>query len=118
MGAAPKRLVAVGGGAKNRLWLQIVSDVGNVPQVIPERTIGAAYGDAFLAGLGSGIIPSLGALERDWVSIAEILEPRPEMSAAYLPYIDLSRTLYERTKDQMHALAELGQRSRRSADAP
>lgn len=118
MGAAPNRLVAVGGGAKNRLWLQIVSDVGNVPQVIPERTIGAAYGDAFLAGLGSGIVPSLDALESDWVSIAEILEPRPEMTDAYQPYIDLSRTLYERTKDQMHSLADLGQRSRGSTDAP
>jgi xylulokinase len=113
MGAAPKRLVAVGGGAKNRLWLQIVSDAGDVPQVIPERTIGAAYGDAFLAGLGSGIIPGLDALERDWISIAEVLEPQPEMTAAYQPYIDLSRALYERTKEQMHALAELGQRSRR-----
>jgi xylulokinase len=112
MGAAPKRLVAVGGGAKNRLWLQIVSDVGNVPQVIPDRTIGAAYGDAFLAGLGSGIISNLDALERDWVSIAEVLEPRPEITAAYQPYIELSRTLYEQTKEQMHTLAHLGQQSR------
>ncbi len=117
MGAAPKRLVAVGGGAKNRLWLQIVSDAGNVPQVIPERTIGAAYGDAFLAGLGSGIIPNLDALERDWVSIAEILEPRPEITAAYLPYIEISRALYEQTKDQMHTLAHLGQRPRSPAGA-
>ena len=57
MGAAPRRLVAVGGGAKNRLWLQIVSDASGLAQVVPERTIGASYGDAFLAGLATGIIP-------------------------------------------------------------
>jgi sugar (pentulose or hexulose) kinase len=32
MGAPPRRLVAVGGGAKNPLWLQIVSDVSGLPQ--------------------------------------------------------------------------------------
>ena len=117
MGAAPERLVAVGGGAKNRLWLQIVSDVCDVPQVIPERTIGAAYGDAFLAGLGSGIVSNLDALERDWVSIAEILEPQPDITAMYLPYVEISRALYQQTKDQMHALAELRQRSRRPPNA-
>ena len=52
MGAPPRRLVAVGGGAKNPLWLQIVSDVSGLPQDVPERTIGASYGDAFMAGLG------------------------------------------------------------------
>ena len=50
MGALPRRLVAVGGGAKNPLWLQIVSDVSGLPQDVPERTIGASYGDAFMAG--------------------------------------------------------------------
>ena len=111
MGAPPRRLVAVGGGAKNRLWLQIVSDVGNIPQVIPERTIGAAYGDAFLAGLATGIVPTIDALGKDWVTIAEILHPRPAVAAAYEPYVSIYRSLYEQSKDQLHALAELGRRS-------
>jgi len=110
MGAAPRRLVAVGGGAKNRLWLQIVSDVGKVPQIVPERTIGAAYGDAFLAGLGSGIVPDLAALTRDWVQVAEVVEPRPAMTAAYEPYVAVYRDLYENAKQQLHALAHLGRR--------
>ena len=50
MGAPPTRLVAVGGGAQNALWLQIVSDITGAVQIVPERTIGASYGNAFLAG--------------------------------------------------------------------
>ncbi|MDF3018607.1 MAG: carbohydrate kinase, partial [Thermomicrobiales bacterium] len=68
MGAPPRRLVAVGGGAKNPLWLQIVSDVSGLPQDVPERTIGASYGDAFMAGLATGIVSGPDALERDCVS--------------------------------------------------
>lgn len=107
MGASPKRLVAVGGGAKNRLWLQIVSDVGNVPQVIPKRTIGASLGDAFLAGVATGIVSGLDALERDWVQIAEILEPDPARHQQYGEYYAVYRGLYEGARDQLHELARL-----------
>ena len=36
------------------LWTQIVSDVIGRPQLIPRHTIGAAYGDAFLAAVAVG----------------------------------------------------------------
>ena len=48
------RLVAARGGTKGGLWTHIVSDVVGLPQQIPEKTIGASYGDAFLAALASG----------------------------------------------------------------
>lgn len=53
-GAAPKRLVAVGGGTKSELWTRVVSDVTGYRQVIPAQTIGASYGDAMLAADGGG----------------------------------------------------------------
>jgi xylulokinase len=70
MGATPKRVVAVGGGAKNALWLQLVSDIAGVAQIVPERTIGASYGDAFLAGVATGIIPDRSAIQTEWVKVA------------------------------------------------
>jgi xylulokinase len=109
MGAQPRRLVAVGGGAKNRLWLQIVSDVSGLAQDVPERTIGASYGDAFLAGLATGIVPDRSALHRDWVTIVTRLEPDPVRHAAYEPYYGIYRRLYERAKEELHELARLGQ---------
>ena len=110
MGAPPRRLVAVGGGAQNHLWLQIVSDVCNIPQDIPERTIGAAYGDAFLAGLATGLIPDLAALQRDWVKLAVTLQPRLAERAVYDAYYPIYRHLYEASRDDLHALARLGRR--------
>jgi len=108
MGATPKRLVAVGGGAKNPLWLQIVCDASGVPQDVPERTIGASYGDAFLAGWATGLVDGIPALKRDWVVLAEQYKPRSEEAAIYAQYYPIYRSLYESTKTQMHQLADLG----------
>ncbi len=108
MGAPPRRLVAVGGGAKNPLWLQIVSDVAGLPQDVPERTIGASYGDAFMAGLATGIVADPGALSRDWVKLSLQLQPNTDLRPLYDDYYGVYRGLYESAKDELHALARLG----------
>ena len=56
VGAEPSRILAVGGGTKNRLWLQATSDFGAIPQIVSEKTIGASYGDAFLAACAIGMV--------------------------------------------------------------
>jgi xylulokinase len=109
-GAEVKRMVAVGGGVKNPLWLQIVSDVTGREQIVPERAIGASLGDAFLAGLASGIIPSVDALNREWVRPRAIVTPDPARHAIYSEYYLVYRDLYEQAKESLHALAALGAR--------
>ena len=108
MGAPPKRLVAVGGGTKNGLWLQIVSDACGVAQLVPERTIGASYGNAFLAGVATGIIPDRSELHRTWVTIKRTVEPDAGTHERYHAFYDVYRRLYERTRAEMHDLAALG----------
>jgi xylulokinase len=88
--------------------MQIVSDVTGLPQDVPERTIGAAYGDAFMAGLGSGIVSGPDALRRDWVRLAMRLQPNAELRPVYDAYYEVYRNLYESAKDELHALARLG----------
>lgn len=108
MGAPPRRLVAVGGGAKNPLWLQIVSDVTGLPQDVPQRTIGASYGDAFLAGIATGLVPDLASLKERWVTLALQLEPDASVKPTYDAYYEIYRDLYQTVKPQLHALARLG----------
>ena len=104
----PRRIVAVGGGSQSDLWLQIVSDVTGTPQQVPERTIGASYGDAFMAGLASGIVPSEDTLSTRWARIERIIEPNLGVRPIYDQYYGIYRELYEQTKDQVHALSRLG----------
>ena len=110
IGGTVKRVVAVGGGVKNPLWLQIVSNVTGKAQMVPERSIGASLGDAFLAGIAAGIIPSLEVLHRDWVRAKTVIEPDPEEQSVYDQYFPIYRSLYEESKASLHALAALGRR--------
>lgn len=107
IGADPQRIVAVGGGAQNLTWLQIVSDIAQVPQVVPQQTIGASYGDAFLAGLASGIIPDISMLFEDWVQVKTVIEPNPD-HRVYDEMYDVYRSLYEHAKTDLHTLARIG----------
>jgi xylulokinase len=102
-GGEARRLVAVGGGTKGGLWPQIVSDVIDEPQELPEQTIGAAYGNALLAGMGSGVLQP----DTNWTSIAETVEPNPKNREIYDELYILYKDLYPATRDTVHALAAL-----------
>lgn len=94
-GQRPKRLLAVGGGTKNRLWLQATSDISGLPQIVCEKTLGASYGDAFLAACAIGAAQP--ADIANWNPVAETVTATPD--AAYAKQYDLFRRLYEQTKD-------------------
>jgi xylulokinase len=105
VGALPKRLIAVGGGTKDPVWLQACSDVTGMPQDVPERTLGAAYGDAYLAGYAAGLFTDSKPLKQQWVKIARVVEPIRETAALYDDLYGVYRRLYVQTKDEMHRVA-------------
>lgn len=105
-GGVAQRSVAVGGGARSELLLQIVSDVTGVELALPEEIIGASYGDAFLAGLAIGWL-DLTALPREWVRLARQFVPDPVRHSIYQEYYAVYRALYPQTRDAMHRLAHL-----------
>ncbi|HEX8919160.1 MAG TPA: sugar kinase, partial [Chloroflexota bacterium] len=87
---------------------QIISDVSGVPQQVPAQTIGASYGDAFLAGYATGVIPSLDILDTQWVRLERTIEPDHRVRDLYAELYALYLRLYEDTRAEQHALANLG----------
>ncbi len=104
-GVKPQRIVATGGGTKNNLWMQIVSDITMVELMIPKEQIGASYGDAFMAGVGIGLFKSLTEVDR-WVQIGKRVRPSLEGHEKYAFNYRLFRALYEKTKPLMHDLSD------------
>lgn len=100
----PQRIIAVGGGTKNPLWLQIVADVCNMPLQVPTEQIGASYGDAFLAGQGIGLFGDLTEIKK-WVKVQSLVRPNQENGSEYDFYYKLFRDLYEQTAELMHRLS-------------
>ena len=101
-----QRLVAVGGGTQGGLWTQIVSDVTGREQEVPEQTIGASYGDALMAAIGSGLVPA----ETNWARVADVVEPDPSVRPLYDELYELYSSLYPATRDHAHALARIQER--------
>jgi xylulokinase len=100
-GAEPARLVAVGGGTRDELWTQIVSDVTGLPQDIPSINVGASYGDARLAADAAGVDTS------EWNPVAQRTRPDPGVRPVYDSLYDDYVALYPALTDTMHRLARL-----------
>ena len=92
-GAGPERVLAVGGGTKNRPWLQATSDMTGLDQVVCRVTTGASFGNAFLAARAIGVAAEIA----DWNPVAEVV--RAAGHAAYERQYPLFRRLYEQTRD-------------------
>jgi xylulokinase len=103
-GAKISRLVAVGGGTSGDLWPQIVSDVTGQMQHLPTVGIGAAYGDAYLAGLATEKFD----LSTDWTRISKTIMPDTSTTRRYDQLFSLYKLLYAVTVDVNHTLAEIG----------
>ena len=85
-------------------WLvpQATSDVSGRTQIVREKTVGAAYGDAFLAALAVGDVQPDAI--RAWNPVAAEITPNPATAAVYRRQYRLFRELYPRTKDLMREL--------------
>lgn len=98
------RIIAVGGGAQQDVWPQIVTNVTGREQVIPAVTIGAAYGDAYLAAR------ALSDVDIDqWNPPAGHCRPDPAAGRVYDELYPLYRQLYTNSKDVVHALTRFQQ---------
>lgn len=101
LGAEPVRVLAVGGGTNNAVWMQATSDLGGVPQIVAEKTIGASYGDAFLAAVAVGRVVPDEIIE--WNPVVRVVQPVAE--AVYARQYPLWKRLYQQSRDIAQELA-------------
>ncbi len=94
LGVAPERGRVSGGGARSRIWLEIVSSVLGLPL---ERTVveeGSAYGAALLAGVAGGVFTDAREAVAACVRPRETVEPNLAWAAAYEEGYARFRALY------------------------
>jgi xylulokinase len=89
-----REIRASGGGARSRLWRQILADVLDEPVCTVNSTEGAAYGAALLAAVGAGAFPDVAAACQAAVRVAGRTAPRPDAVAAYAAAYPRYRALY------------------------
>jgi xylulokinase len=97
-GLSLEQLRATGGGAKSRLWRQIIADVLGVELVTTNAAEGPAFGAALLAGVASGIYASISQACETTIHVVERTAPRPEAEHAYTQAYETYRALYPALK--------------------
>jgi xylulokinase len=107
MGVAIGDMTVTGGGARSRLWRQMLADLYGCPVGVPDPDGGAAFGAAILAGVGVGVWPSLEDACSRLIGKGEQTRPSPVRGEAYTPYFELYKKLYLDLKEDFRALARI-----------
>ncbi|MCI1031814.1 FGGY-family carbohydrate kinase [Raoultella terrigena] len=99
-------LVLTEGGASNAFWRQMVCDMLGVPCVFMKEAKGAPFGNALVAGVGSGIFSDYSVAKR-WTDIGASHQPQAENTALYRQLFRIYRNIYEDIKKNYQDLADV-----------
>ena len=85
----PDRVVSTGGGARSSIWTQIKSSMTGSRFYTIDAEEPAAYGGAFLAARGTGIVAKdATGVPASWISVRETVEPDREAQEFYSRWIE------------------------------
>lgn len=101
---------AMGGGARSRLWTQLLADILGRPLEVSATGEVSALGAAAVALTASGAFGSLFEAARRLAVIDGVVEPRADAATAYSEMLTIYGRLYEETRPLLHALHESSSR--------
>ena len=101
----PKEGVVCGGPTKSKLWMQMHSDVSNLPISFTRVPDAPARGSAILGAVGAGLYPDIQTAASKMVHVESQIEPDPAMHEAYKFYVDKYIETYPRMKELMHEVS-------------
>jgi len=104
-GKTVDKVVSIGGGAKNREWLQMQADVFGADVVKLESEQGPAMGAAMLAAFGSGWFESLQDCAREFIREAKTYTPDAQRAETYSKLFDVYQDVYGQTAELNRKLA-------------
>jgi xylulokinase len=101
-----KRAILVNGGARSRVWRRIITDVLNRNVEYLAASIGAPYGDALLAGVGTRVLKGYEVVN-EWLTGGETIKPVQEAASKYGQLYRVYRSLYEALGEDFRQLKKL-----------
>lgn len=100
------KVIAIGGGAKSRLWLQMQADIFNVPVITLKNEQGPGLGAAMIAATGLGWFNSLQDCATRFVKYDKTYLPIPENVTKYKQLYLIYHQVYDSTKELCRELAQ------------
>lgn len=100
-------LRAIGGGAKSKVWIQIKSNIYNIPMVTLQNFEGGAIGAAILAGVGVNLFKNEKEAVSRMIKIGNNIVPLGKEVILYKKYYDLYKRLHNEFQKYYDALSEI-----------
>lgn len=100
-----KKIVALGGGAKNADWLQIQADIFQAEMLPLKNEQGPGIGAAMLAAVGLGWFASFTECAASFVQYGPAVHPNPASVAKYQELYPIYQQIYAATKPLNQQLA-------------
>ena len=107
LGTEIHEMVFCGGGAKSRLWREILTDVCSVPIALTESSECAVLGAAILAGCAVGVYDSVPDGCGRAVRKIDVMHPNPESHARYEQVYGVFCGLHGNLRDTFAALKRI-----------
>ncbi len=98
IGGVPERGRISGGGARSRLWTQIIASVLELPLEHVAVDEGAAFGAAILGGVAANVWPDVDAAVQQTVKPRERIDPVSDWIEPYREQRERFRALYPALK--------------------
>ncbi len=101
------QLVSVGGGAKNKTWLQVQADILNKKIITLEIENGPSTGAAMIAAVGLGYYENFQKCADEFVNYKEEYLPNPKNVEVYKKYYKVYKDIYKNTRSISKELLEI-----------
>lgn len=106
-GVKIKEIRAIGGGAKSRIWQQILADILGEEINLLNVEEGPAFGAALIAGVGVGVYSSFAEAVNRIIKVEKTIIPRIQNSERYNQYYHLYKKLYYSLEEDFKELKKL-----------
>lgn len=97
-GITIKNATVCGGGAKSKVWRQIIADVLNLPILVTENKQGVAFGACILAMVGCGEYADLSVAKDEIPTISEQIQPNQKEVDKYNKKYEIFKRIYPAIK--------------------
>jgi ribulose kinase len=104
-GLSPESIIASGGGARSKLWLQIHANACGLPVQVPRLIFASAVGAAVNASVAAGVYGNVIDAAERMVVLEPPMDPDPETHDLYKEYLKHYIGTYEALHDIMKTVA-------------
>ncbi len=105
IGVDIRHLTAIGGGSRSERWMQIKSDITNLPVSVLHTSEAASLGVAMLAGWATGVYASLAEAAEQLIKVRKTFRPRARHNAHYQRQLTIYGDMYQALRPVYQAMA-------------